>query len=268
MATIWLTYCWADNDDGDVDYVTQKLGEHLDVRLDRYQLRTGQRLWEQIEAHIADRQSLDAWVMYTTAASLNSQACREELAYALDRALSPGKEKDNRPFPLIGLFPTPLDSSIVPAPLRTRLYVSLADRDWVERIVAEAEGRGPNLVHAEIDRIGFKIHQHSHFACVVEAWPREGTLEPLYYAVPPAEAFPEAQHWLRFAGRGKVPSDPSGMVTNYTRFNNQEAMDGTKWSGERVGNAATPATSVFIFCPHAPTRMLVGEEGGESIEIR
>src|SRR5918997_1951463 len=88
MTTIWLTYAWADNETGDVDYAAQELAQvGLDVKLDRWNLQAGERLWPQIEAFIQDPARSDAWALYATQNSLGSEACKEEFAYALDRAL-------------------------------------------------------------------------------------------------------------------------------------------------------------------------------------
>ena len=85
--SVWLTYAWEDNTDGDVDFIAQELiGCGLDVKLDRWNLTAGKRLWEQIESFIQDRSESDAWVLYATQASLGSEACKEEFAYALDRS--------------------------------------------------------------------------------------------------------------------------------------------------------------------------------------
>src|SRR3990172_9019253 len=101
MATTWLTYAWEDNKEGDVDFVAQELEQAgVSVKLDRWNLKAGKRLWEQIEHFIQDPQESDAWVLYATANSLGSEACKEEFAYALDRALrSRGQD-----FPVVGLF--------------------------------------------------------------------------------------------------------------------------------------------------------------------
>ena len=56
------------------------------------------------------------WAYLLTPNSISSQACREELAYALDRALST-RGKD---FPLIGLLHQ-VPISEISAPLRVRL---------------------------------------------------------------------------------------------------------------------------------------------------
>jgi hypothetical protein len=127
MATVWLTYAWGDNENRDVEFVAQELASvGVDVKLDRWNLQAGKRLWAQIEAFVQDPTRSDAWAMYATQRSLGSEACKEEFAYALDRALHTRGES----FPIMGLFPGPVEDSLVPAGIRTRLYVSLTDPDW------------------------------------------------------------------------------------------------------------------------------------------
>jgi hypothetical protein len=133
MATMWITYAWADNQSGDVDFVAQELqAAGIEVKLDRWNIKAGLRLWDQIADFIQSEGQCDAWLLFATQASLGSEACREEYAYALDRALN----SRGKAFPVIALFPATLDDSIIPAGIRTRLYVSLQDPDWKERIVA------------------------------------------------------------------------------------------------------------------------------------
>ena len=138
MATIWITYSWEDNADSDVDFIAQELAtEGLTPRLDRWALSAGRRLWDQIEHHIQDPNESDAWLIFATQNSLGSEACREELAYALDRALRQRTDA----FPVIALFAGPVDAGLLPASLRTRLCVSTTDPAWRERIRAAAERR-------------------------------------------------------------------------------------------------------------------------------
>src|SRR5215213_4566604 len=116
MATLWITYSWQDNRE-DVDFVAQELEAlGLTVRLDRWTLGAGRRLWEQIESFIQDPAQTDAWMLYATQASLGSEACKEEYAYALDRALH---TRDSS-FPVIALFPSHVEESLIPAGIRTR----------------------------------------------------------------------------------------------------------------------------------------------------
>ena len=88
MATVWLTYAWEDNKQGDVYFAAQELQRcGLTVKLDRWNISAGRRLWEQIEDFISNPEESDAWLLYATQASLQSEPCKEEFAYALDRAL-------------------------------------------------------------------------------------------------------------------------------------------------------------------------------------
>lgn len=138
MPTVWLTYAWDDNKADDVTFVAQQIqAAGLVVKMDRWVIGAGTRLWEQIENHITNPGLSDVWVIYATQISLGSQACKEEYAYALDRAL----HTRGGGFPVIALFPTSVDSTLIPAGIRTRLYVSLTDPDWIERIKAAAEQR-------------------------------------------------------------------------------------------------------------------------------
>ena len=110
MATIWLTYAWGDNKDQDVDYVAQELTRFgLDVKLDRWNIAAGRRLWPQIEEFIQDPRQCDASLLYASQASLGSEPCKEEFAYALDRAL----KSRGGAFPVIGLFPSSVDNNLI-----------------------------------------------------------------------------------------------------------------------------------------------------------
>src|SRR5688572_20702875 len=99
MATLWITYAWKDNENRDVDFIAQELeGAGVRVKLDRWNVQAGKRLWPQIEQFIQDPAESDAWAIYATPNSLGSQPCQEEFAYALDRAL---RARDVE-FPVIG----------------------------------------------------------------------------------------------------------------------------------------------------------------------
>lgn len=67
MATVWITYAWADNKHGDIDFVAQELQRAgLTVKLDRWNLFAGRRLWEQIEGFICKAEQSDAWLLAAT----------------------------------------------------------------------------------------------------------------------------------------------------------------------------------------------------------
>ena len=49
MAKVWITYAWADNKDRDIDFLAQELSASgLTVKLDRWNIGAGKRLWEQM----------------------------------------------------------------------------------------------------------------------------------------------------------------------------------------------------------------------------
>src|SRR5439155_15151277 len=127
----------------------------------------------------------DAWLLIATQASLGSEACREEYAYALDRALN----SRGTTFPVIALFPATVDQSLIPAGIRTRLYVSLKDLDWKERIIAAAENRDANLHRPTVAPYHLIVHQQPtpSTGSVIEVRPRAGSWSPFLAAIPLAE---------------------------------------------------------------------------------
>lgn len=63
----WLTYAWEDNRSGDVDFVAQELVEAgVEIKLDRWNLKAGVRLWNQIAEFIQDPAHSNAWILYAT----------------------------------------------------------------------------------------------------------------------------------------------------------------------------------------------------------
>jgi hypothetical protein len=101
MKKVWLTYAWSDNKEQDVDFIAQEIQSYgLEVKLDRWQIQAGKRLWEQIDNFITNPNECDAWILYATENSLGSEPCKEEFAYALDRALG----SRGNTFPVIALF--------------------------------------------------------------------------------------------------------------------------------------------------------------------
>jgi hypothetical protein len=183
MATIWLTYAWTDNEDGDVEFIGEELRRAgLQVRLDRWDLVHGKRLWEQIGDFISDPSKTDAWMIYATSKSLSSEACKEELYIAIDRAL----HTRGQHFPVVALSRSATDISLLPPALKIRLNVSLEDGDWIERIIAAAEGREPAIAHPEIGPYAISFHRSSsrHF---VEIRPRAGVTSRFFAGVPARE---------------------------------------------------------------------------------
>ena len=255
--SIWLTYAWNDNADGDVDFTAQELiRAGLEVKLDRWNLSAGKRLWEQIESFIQDPLKSDAWLLYATQISLGSQACKEEFAYALDRALhSRGGD-----FPVIALFPGSVDKDLIPAGIRTRLFVSLTDPDWKERIVAAVEKRQPGITRPQIEPYALTIHKlgeqykDKHYA--IEVRPRGGVWAPFLAAIPINEKDQVSPHLAHGAAK-RIPGVTMLVGAGET------ISDDKRWWVLVAQNEATPTRSYYIFCTKLPSTLLFGVNGGK-----
>lgn len=179
---LWLTYAWKDNERNDIDYIAQELkAASLDVRLDKFRLVTGRSLWSQIEKEISDPE-LSAWAIYTTETSLASPACREEMDYALLRAL----EERDRKFPLIGIFSGNVDVRTLPSAIRSRLCVSLKDPDWKERVISGVLGVAPRVSSGAVLPYDTQWH-NTDKTQILEVWPRVGVWHSFGVLVPKTE---------------------------------------------------------------------------------
>jgi hypothetical protein len=256
MATAWITYAWADNQDRDVDFIAQELvSAGLSVKLDRWNLTAGKRLWEQIANFITTESESDAWLFYATQKSLASEACREELAYALDRALTSRGDD----FPIIALFPSSVERNLIPASIRVRLFVSLADPDWKKRIVTAVERTPLSVADTQVQP--FVMQSISPvpepFKYTLEFRPRAGVWYPFIFAVPVLE-----KGLVGFALRCGPPRrlpQLGGIV-----FSRGEGLspDG-RWYFELGGEAASPTNSYYAFLREMPSALLFGQEGSQ-----
>jgi hypothetical protein len=247
---LWVTYAWRDNEDLDVDYLLQEMQRvGLDVRYDRRQLLTGQPLWEQIDQAITNPTNADAWALIVSKKSLQSKPCREELNYALRRALAARGDA----FPLIGIFTEQIDDELVPSPIATRLYVNIEAHDWLERVRSGAEGMLPHLDPPTIGHVAVKLHRgQTGFPLVVEARPRTGLWNPCVAKVLFTEK--DRLHGVLVRPAGKLPR----MGT--MRFVEGRAPGEPAWFLRGPGEEATasPTMSMFVFFNRDPTRLFVG----------
>jgi len=258
--SIWITYAWHDNKNGDVDFTAQELIRvGLDVKLDRWDLTAGKRLWEQIESFIQDPSKSDGWLLYATQASLGNEKCKEEFAYALDRAL--GTRGGN--FTVIALFPAPVDIGLIPAGIKTRLFVSLTDPDWKERIVAAVEKRQPLVGKPHIEPYALTIHTlgeqrgDKHYS--IEVRPRGGTWAPFLAGIP----LNEKDHVSPYLYHGAANRIPTGIIASVLHGLTGEAMsDDGRWWLLFAANEATPTQSYYIFCNKLPSVLIFGVDGG------
>jgi hypothetical protein len=251
MATAWITYAWRDNQEGDLDFIVQELiRAGLAIKLDRWNIQAGRRLWEQIEKFITDPSQCDGWIMYATQNSLASEACREELAYALDRALS----TRGGTFPIIALLPSHAEEGFLPAAIRTRLYVDLSDPDWKDRIVGAVANRQHVRSTAEMTPYFVKIHPApSGFQLLLEVRPRAGVWYPFATCVDVREKDVVALV-LRGGPRGFIPPIEGLNIAGGTGLSG----DG-QWYIETGYQAATPTHSYYLFYKKIPSRLAFGQ---------
>lgn len=182
MKTAWLTYSWKDNEgtaQGDVDFVIQEIEKHgVCIRSDKRDLIVGKTLWPQIEAHITDEALCDAWVFLVTANSLSSKPCREELLYALDRALDKRKVE----FPIVGIFMGQFPANL-PKALSVRLCVSTDEPNWAARVAGGIRSK------KVVTRIEELPPYHAHLCgrgdsdCIFEVRPRLEFWTPFCFGV-------------------------------------------------------------------------------------
>jgi hypothetical protein len=169
---VWITYAWVDDREGDFQFLVQELLDAgVDATYDRIALVPGQDLWQQIGTTITEAK-LDGWAYLVTPSSIESQACREELAYALNRAL----QTKGRDFPLLALVHGVRIIDLPPA-LRIRLCVSLADPAWREQVRAALERRPPIATPNPQSRYNWRVHysfQNQADLVAVEVRPRFG----------------------------------------------------------------------------------------------
>lgn len=275
MAKIWITYAWQDNKQKDIDFIAQELGqEGISVKLDRWNIGAGIRLWEQIASFISDPKESDAWLFIATSASLQSEPCKEELAYALNRAL----DSRDKAFPVIALFLGPVDPTLLPPSISTRLYVSITDPDWKERIRAAAEGRAHAPTRAAVEPYYLKIHTDQPVTIhskAVGGMPVGGTVT---FGQPIAiEVRPRAGVWgpfvaaIPFVEKARVNPEIGAGNCDYPRWGGPKGPHGNEqnshWWIMGCDDQATPTTSYYIWCDSLPTMLTFGARGGPQYTV-
>lgn len=233
---IWLTYAWIDDEEGDFSYLVQELQDvGIDATYDKIALIPGRDLWEQIGDRITTAE-LDGWGYLLTGYSLESEACREELAYALDRAL----RSKGRNFPLIGLLHGVRIEDVPPA-LRIRLCVSLADPSWKEQVLAGLEARPPKIPLERQSQYVWTVHEEynsNESLKAVEVRPRFAEVHYWRFVYPRSHS---ATRWgAGPSGGGAI----SGVQTEVVDGQGELEGDEINWCG--AGGRISPGTSAYI----------------------
>ncbi|MBJ7440550.1 MAG: toll/interleukin-1 receptor domain-containing protein [Sphingopyxis sp.] len=248
MAKLWLTYAWTDNDDRDVDYIIHELkAAGLDVHYDRAQLLAGQRVWQSIDFAMNDP-TVDAWAIFLTKNSLCSEPCQEEIAYALDRALRQGRNS----FPLIGIFPQPIDRSLIPSAIATRLYVNLTAPDWKEQIIEGAARAKLDRTAAPPSPLGYQLH-HMEKWTVLEVWPRAGNWCPFFVRVSGDDR----------PALSNLSHGPRGVITGTCMITTTGLTQEGDTTFIRTTDPIDSARTAHIFLNHIPSKIEFGPAGGQ-----
>jgi hypothetical protein len=234
---IWITYSWVDDAQGDFAYLVQELRSvGVEATYDRIAIIPGQWLWDQIAARIT-QDPIDGWGYLMTPNSLASEACREELAYALDRALN----TRGGSFPLIGLLHGVRITDVPPA-LKVRLCVSLANPNWKEEVKAGLEGRPPVVLNAPQTQYVWQVYQSYGgvpTAIAIEVRPRFGEVMYWRFAVPSSASI---ARW----GHGPSGGGPISWIKTMSVDGGSGNINGkpVTWFGS--GDKLSPGISAYV----------------------
>jgi hypothetical protein len=248
---LWITYAWSDNVEGDFDYLVQELSRAgLAAQYDKISLVPGRKLWAQIADRISSA-PLSGWAYLITQNSLASAACKEELAYALQRAL----EAKGEEFPLIGLLHG-VSIRDVPMPLRVRICVNLANPDWIEEIRAALTGKPPQRAASERSEFVWTLRDAylgKPGITALELRPRFG--ERRYWRLAFPSDGPQPISW------GVGPSNGGGIGSDKSSIVEGEWGDigGAPMKFVGCGDAISASASAYaVFAGKLPKRFFFG----------
>ena len=252
MAVVWITYEWADNEFRDVDFIAQELRRvGLQVKLKQWHLGGNQPLWDQVEPFVSEARRSNCWILIATRSGLQRTVRKEEVSYAIARA----HETRGTAYPVITLFLTETDLSVVCAGGRDELEVSVTDPDWKRCIAAAAEGSsGP--ASEEVPPFFLTIHQPPmrRQPIAIEVRPREGVWQPFCAAIP----FKERRRVQPSIMVG--PSHAPTASGNLSGFRAGPSRDRSLWL-LNAANPGTPTESYYIWCDELPTELIFGVDG-------
>jgi hypothetical protein len=236
---LWLTYAWKDNEEGNFDYLIQELIKSgIPTEYDKIAIVPGQRLWSQIAEKI-NSPEITAWAYLITPNSINSEACLEELYYALNRALE-AKATD---FPLIGLITNTISFNDVPPALKIRLCISLTSPNWQEEIKAGLSLKPIQNFDNKQGRFIYKISQEFNgtgITTIIEVRPRFEELHFWRIAVP-------ATSNINKFGVGPANSKQISGILEMVVEGATIQVNGIQCKVIGAGSKLTPGTSAYIF---------------------
>lgn len=251
---VWITYAWTDNRDGDFDYLVQELEKvGVTAYFDRTALVPGHRLWQQI-GELITKGDYHGWAYLVTPASLASEPCKEELEYAVNRAL-----REEERFPIIGLIHG-VSFNDLPASLRTRLCISLSSPDWTEQIKASLKNHAPARSSTNLSKYVIKRILNGKTSTIYEISPRFGEIHYWCIAVPTT---------VQILNWGEGLADGTGAISSPR----QGVMDGTvtihdiSCSFRGSGTKLTPGTAAKIEIAGGTQDFIVFGESNQAFDI-
>ncbi len=252
MKRLWVTYAWKDNEDKDIDFIVQELDKHkseIQVKFDRRNLIPGQRLWTQIGGYITDPNECDAWAIVVTKNSLQSEACIEELSYALDRAISSKGDT----FPLIGLLHNVSASELPPA-LKIRLCIPLENNDWIPQVISATKKIPPGFIPSNLSEFILREHKSGEHT-YLEIRPRFDRIAPFIIAVELEEKKSGNVINRTYGPSGIVPN---GCALFMTSESEGKLSDGTSVYLWQANNEANSANSYYLTYKNKPRKIWFG----------
>ncbi len=257
---VWVTYAWKDNEDKDIDFIVQELDKtQLEVKFDRRNLIPGQRLWTQIGGFITDPNECDAWGVVLTANSIKSQACIEELSYALDRALS----SNSGEFPLFALLHN-ISPSDMPPSLKIRLCIPLENNEWVNQVIAAANKRPTGFIPSGLAEFILNEHIISSGGFCLEIRPRFNRISPFAVVVDYDE---KISGNVKHCSPGPANKIPCGHVTFNWIDSETTLSNGIRawvWGGD---NEANSTSSYYLFYKKHPKRVWFGHQQNLNLHV-
>jgi hypothetical protein len=150
-----------------------------------------------------------------------------------------------------------VDKELIPAGIKTRLFVSITDPDWKERIMAAIERRSPTVTKPQVEPYALIIHQLGE-QYAIEVRPRAGTWSPFMIGIPMNEKDRVSPH----LHHGAAYRPPTGIImTSLHRYIEGTTADGKLWINS-AGNEATPTQSYYILCQNLPSFLIFGIDDG------
>jgi len=139
---------------------------------------------------------------------------------------------------------------LIPISIRSRLYVSLTDNDWKERIVSALEGRMPEIQRRKIKPFDVKVSKLTDGRFMIEARPRTDVWLPFFMGIP----FDERDSVEPKISHG-APSQKSPPFSPLFGVMTKASNDGLLHT-VTINQEATPTRSYYICCRKLPSYLM------------